>query len=111
MTKTDLTYLAKLAAKSKNTYTCTPKGKGTAKLLLKEAVGTKSFMDSYADYRSYAVPFMGTIDADSGKRLGMFFANARTTNGMAGVGGSWTVDGIDLEAKVVNITVRYSIPD
>jgi hypothetical protein len=114
MTKkpSDLSYLAKLAAKSKDTYTSKTGGKpGDAKLLLKDAMLVGSSHDAYADYVTYEVPFTGDLDEFSKNRLGIFFCKVRTANGTAGVGATWSVDEISTEFKFVKVTARYSIPD
>lgn len=110
--KSDLSHLARYATAPRSKYSKPYKAsKPSAKLKLKEAVAVKSFHDAYADYATYEIPFEGTLTTGSLVNLRAFFAAARTTTGIAGEGGSWDVEAVDEERKVVTVTARWSIAD
>lgn len=110
--KTDLSSWAKTASRKMATNTpYQPEPGCKAKLKLKDAVMVSSSQEAYADYTTYAVPFVVEEGADMEvceRNLGRFCRALKTHNGFAGSGCTYDAH---LEDGFAVITQRASISD
>lgn len=87
----NLAHLARTEGKYKSAYK--PEGDCGCKLRLKEAVRFGWRHEAYADHCTYAVPVTvtGAVDVKvAHNNLYLFCNAARTANGMAGYGSTWS---------------------
>lgn len=101
----------KLAGGSGRWFAAPYQPQGNAKMKLKDAKCVGWEQQAYADVSYYEIPYEGELDDNSVSRLNQFLAANNSTNGYAGFGSSWNLQGVNRERKVVMVYQRSSIAD